>query len=54
MDGSQLNDLPTLLADTESLKRELEQRFRRLESTTLRQGDQTDTQREAAMVISGK
>lgn len=54
MDGSQLNDLPTLPADTERLKKELEQRFRRLESTTPRRGDQTDTKREAAMVISGK
>lgn len=54
MEGSQLNDLPTLLADTESLKRELEQRFRRLELATPRQGDPTDTEREAAMVISGK
>ncbi len=54
MDGSNLNDLPTLHADTERLKRELEQRFKRLESTTPRQGDQTDTKREAAMVVSGK
>jgi len=53
MEGSTLNDLPTLYADTERLQRELEQRFRQLESTTARQGDQTDVNQETMLVTSG-
>ncbi len=54
MDGSNLNGLPTQFADTESLQRQLEQRYRQLISSASRQTDQTDAKRETGMVIRGK
>jgi len=54
MDGSNRNGLPTLFADTESLQRQLEQRYRQVKSNASRQDDQADTKHEAGMVIRGK
>jgi len=54
MDGSNRNGLPTLFADTESLQRQLEQRYRQLTSNPSRQADQTDAKGETGMVIRGK
>lgn len=54
MDGPNRNGLPTLFADTESLQRQLEQRYQQLLSNASRQTDQTDAKRDAGMVISGK
>ena len=54
MDGRNANGLPTLFADTESLQRQLEQRYRQLISNASRQADETNAKRETAMVIRGK
>jgi len=54
MDGRNANGLPTQFADTESLQRQLEQRYRQLMSNASRQADQTDAERDTGMVIRGK
>ena len=54
MDGPNRNGFPTLFADTESLQRQLEQRYQQLVSNPSRQADQTDAKRQTGMVIRGK
>jgi len=54
MHGSNRDGLPTLFADTQSLLRQLEQRYQQVKSSASRQADQTDVKHETAMVIRGK
>jgi len=43
-----------LFADTESLQRQLEQRYQQVKSNASRQTDQVDAKHETGMVIKGK
>jgi len=54
MDRSDQSGLPAILADTESLQRQLEQRYGQILSKRSGQADQADKRHETAMVIKGK
>lgn len=54
MDRSDHSGLPAILADTQSLQRQLEQRYGQILSKRTGQADRTNNKHETAMVIRGK